>query len=546
VGSLVGAAPAAADVRYASPSSMNTSGNCRDADAPCRLDNAVDQAGDGDTVRLAPGTYPVFYAVAADNRVHIIGADGEQVSRLVGTASSPTLDLAYGGSVRNVYLSSNRSLNYALDAGGGIVVDRVVAVGTAGATAMQIRPSTGATVVSNSVAHTPSGAGDAIQVKDGAATGPTTLLGVTAISAGGSGIVLKSPTSLPTVKNTIARGATDLEKKHTALAPVVSYSNYRPASIVGGLTAGPGNVFTDPIFVAGAAGDVRPLTGSPTIDAGAPDALSGSLDAAGAPRVSGDRVDVGAHEYQGSAAHPGGRPTDAGDIGDDSTTGGESGDGTSGSGGSNTGPGSSTLPPASVPVLGKSVTLGGIAGTPRVRVPGSRRFVPLSADSTVPVGAVIDATRATVALTSVRDGSGQTQTGTFWGGVFKVKQSKRDAVTELVLAGRSKGNCGRARRAARTDVSASRSRSRRRWSRRLWGRDRGGRFRTRGRHGSATVRGTRWLTEDRCRGTYFKVTDGAIDVRDKRRRKTVRVERGESYLAKAKKKSRRQSSRRAK
>jgi hypothetical protein len=47
------------------------------------------------------------------------------------------------------------------------------------------------------------------------------------------------------------------------------------------------------------------------------------------------------------------------------------------------------------------------------------------------------------------------------------------------------------------------------------------------------VRGTRWLTEDRCDGTYFKVTQGAIDVRDDRKRKTVRLKRGGSYLAAA-------------
>ena len=44
--------------------------------------------------------------------------------------------------------------------------------------------------------------------------------------------------------------------------------------------------------------------------------------------------------------------------------------------------------------------------------------------------------------------------------------------------------------------------------RRLWGRDRGGRYRTYGRHSHATVRGTRWLTEDRCLGTYTRVTEG--------------------------------------
>ena len=34
------------------------------------------------------------------------------------------------------------------------------------------------------------------------------------------------------------------------------------------------------------------------------------------------------------------------------------------------------------------------------------------------------------------------------------------------------------------------------------------------RHSHATVRGTRWLTEDRCGGTLTRVTEGAVVVRD--------------------------------
>jgi hypothetical protein len=181
-------------------------------------------------------------------------------------------------------------------------------------------------------------------------------------------------------------------------------------------------------------------------------------------------------------------------------------------------------------VRGTSVTLGGASGATQVRLPGSDTFVPLTAGSTVPVGTTVDATHGTITLTSVRDKSGRTQTGTFWGGVFEVEQSRRDDVTELVLAGGDFSDCrakkGSRRRGKVTAAGAKRKR-------RLWGRDRGGRFRTRGRHGTATVRGTRWLTEDRCDGTRFKVTEGAIDVRDNGARRTVKLKRGQSYLAAA-------------
>jgi 2-polyprenyl-3-methyl-5-hydroxy-6-metoxy-1,4-benzoquinol methylase len=60
-----------------------------------------------------------------------------------------------------------------------------------------------------------------------------------------------------------------------------------------------------------------------------------------------------------------------------------------------------------------------------------------------------------------------------------------------------------------------------------------GRFRTRGRNSSATVRGTIWTTTDRCDGTLTTVKRGKVDVRDFRRKKTILVRAGKSYLAKA-------------
>ena len=66
--------------------------------------------------------------------------------------------------------------------------------------------------------------------------------------------------------------------------------------------------------------------------------------------------------------------------------------------------------------------------------------------------------------------------------------------------------------------------------RRLWGHGKG-RFRTKGRYSSATVRGTEWVTTDRCDGTLTSVTQGVVSVRDFTRNKTVSVAAGKSYLA---------------
>jgi hypothetical protein len=66
----------------------------------------------------------------------------------------------------------------------------------------------------------------------------------------------------------------------------------------------------------------------------------------------------------------------------------------------------------------------------------------------------------------------------------------------------------------------------------LWGNGKG-KFRTNGKYSSATVRGTIWLVQDRCEGTLTKVRRGTVQVRDFRRKKTVTVKAGHSYLARA-------------
>jgi len=67
----------------------------------------------------------------------------------------------------------------------------------------------------------------------------------------------------------------------------------------------------------------------------------------------------------------------------------------------------------------------------------------------------------------------------------------------------------------------------------LWGSAKGS-FRTKGRYSAATVRGTIWLTQDRCDGTLTSVIDGVVDVADSTLKKTVTLTNGQSYLAKAK------------
>lgn len=186
-------------------------------------------------------------------------------------------------------------------------------------------------------------------------------------------------------------------------------------------------------------------------------------------------------------------------------------------------------------------------------VPGlkGRSFIPLSEARQVPIGSLLDTRQGTVQISSARDAAGQLQSGDFLGGVFQVLQSRRRSargLTELRLKGASFASCKKPARGKRR--SGERRGGRRRGGRRRARRssapiavasrrirrvrsNTNGRFRTRGRDSSATVRGTEWTTTDRCDGTLTKVTRGTVAVRDFRRKKTIVVKAGKSYLAKA-------------
>ena len=161
-------------------------------------------------------------------------------------------------------------------------------------------------------------------------------------------------------------------------------------------------------------------------------------------------------------------------------------------------------------------------------MPGRRDYLPLRAGAEIPLGSVIDTRRGSVTLTCEVAPDGTRQTGTFGDGLFTVRQRRAGrGYVDLHLRGGSFRRCRRAA-GARTATAAAR---RRRSVRRLWGRDRGGRFRTHGRNSHATVRGTAWVTVDRCDGTLTRVRKGAVVVRDLVRNKRVLLRAGRSYLA---------------
>jgi hypothetical protein len=170
-------------------------------------------------------------------------------------------------------------------------------------------------------------------------------------------------------------------------------------------------------------------------------------------------------------------------------------------------------------------------GHVRVKRPGGRWKRLADAGAELPVGTSIDTRRGRIRLTTAAR-NGEKQTGSFGGGVMQVRQPRRArGRVDIHLRGGDFSRCGQAARARRSGVGANASYVRRDSVRRLWGRDRGGRFRTFGRHSQATVRGTRWLTKDTCAGTLTVVTQGAVVVRDYARHRNVVVKAGHRYLA---------------
>jgi streptogramin lyase len=180
------------------------------------------------------------------------------------------------------------------------------------------------------------------------------------------------------------------------------------------------------------------------------------------------------------------------------------------------------------PVLGRTVVAGTASGVVKVKLNGTNTFVPLTGNVSVPTGSELDTTKGSVTLVSALDTRGHAQTGTFSGGRFKVRQSKTGkGMTDLHLSGPKPGRCAAPNRASASKVAKKRKRS-------LWGKDSKGRFRTHGADSVATVRGTRWLTQDRCDGTLTRVTEGSVVVRELHRKRNKLVRAGESYLARRK------------
>jgi hypothetical protein len=208
------------------------------------------------------------------------------------------------------------------------------------------------------------------------------------------------------------------------------------------------------------------------------------------------------------------------------------------------------------PIQGESVNVRPEKGTVLIQLPkgtaskraakrlgvspatAAKRFVRLRGNIHIPLGATLDTRRGTVRLLAAgaptkSTGSTLFMGGSFNGSKFLVNQSHGGSGTTELSAKGSIGKCGtRVPKGGSAKVVASRKRKRS-----LFGRAHG-RFRTRGRNSSATVRGTKWTMTDTCKGTLTVVKSGRVTVKDFRTRKRRTLKAGQRYLARALRKHR--------
>jgi len=182
-----------------------------------------------------------------------------------------------------------------------------------------------------------------------------------------------------------------------------------------------------------------------------------------------------------------------------------------------------TPTPLPTPVAGKTVNIAPDSGKVKIKRPGSKVFVTLTAAEQIPVGTTVDTRAGRIEITAAQ-GKGKTATADFYDGIFKLSQTKGSKpVTTLTLT--EKLTCPKSKHASAA--------AKKKKTRKLWG-DGSGSFRTRGQYSAATVRGTNWLTQDSCTSTLTRVRKGVVTVNDFVKHKTVIVRAGKSYTARAK------------
>jgi hypothetical protein len=311
---------------FAAPAGA-AAGACTGGD-PCDLAAAVRLAAPGDDVTVMPGTYDLSgqptISVRTDITLH--GLAGQPRPTVRGDNVAGVLQIESPGAiVRHLAIEGVNTVAKGLRIAQGIADDVVVHVSAPLADACDIDDG----LLRNSVCWATGPARSGLHMHAEIADLSATVIGSTIV--GPVGIrekVLPGRIGRLTVDSSIimsSTGGPDIETKQYGEHHVDTYyCNFDSAS-GRGITATAEQI-SPPALVDPANGDFHELPGSPTVDAGSPQAPAdrGALDFDGEPRVMGAAVDIGADELtvtappvapaaapvptHGAAVHPPQRP----------------------------------------------------------------------------------------------------------------------------------------------------------------------------------------------------------------------------------------------
>jgi hypothetical protein len=293
---------ASAAQRYASPDGLGS--DCS-SEYPCRIGQAVNFAGSGDEVIVAPGKYIVNTTLDNPAPITIHGVAGQPRPRIVLYASGGDVTL-HGSTLR--YVEVDQEQYGRAVTGWGAKLDQVILKGAPTGVAPCVAAVDDSTIRSSVVIARGGGSAVCAGAELGS-TNNTTLRNVTAIATTGVAIEAYAKDTanvLVNVVNTIARtgpsGAgfdvrSEAVGAHAQLTVSnTNFVNYWHSGVDAVYVDGGGNQVVAPSFVDAANGDYRQKPGSVTIDAGHYDPVNGQVDLDGDLRNIG-APDIGADEF---------------------------------------------------------------------------------------------------------------------------------------------------------------------------------------------------------------------------------------------------------
>jgi hypothetical protein len=311
---------AAATVRHASPTGVDSGSACTAGEPPCSLKRAVENvAVAGDEVVLAPGIYTPPSNVSITSAIYVHGEQGQPIPRVV-RSSGQVFGVTGGGRLADVQLESAGPVLVSTSA-----VERVTVLSAAGADASSAVIMRDGGVLRDSFVRAESPNGRAVFANFGFPE----LVNVTAIATDPGSSALYADSTVAgscqtqsqiqlSATNVIARGGRyDVDVPHKCGSPgspsievaIMSHSNFRRAKLnetrpTTRVEDMGGNQDVEPLFASPPALDIHQLAGSPTIDAGVATPLLGTGDIDGRPRTQGRAPDIGADEFAPPIVEP--------------------------------------------------------------------------------------------------------------------------------------------------------------------------------------------------------------------------------------------------